>query len=1075
MATDDLIAELTAVGRVDSHGSFSLDREKAREKLRTFQVAEPQRHALHLVALAVLKGATKVTITCDSDDLVVEFDGAPVTAEDLDDLYNSSFAAARDDVQRARQQLAVGLHAAMALNPRSVRLVSGSGATAVQLVARPGQPDEIGAPRQAPGGTRIHVKQRFRPGLVVRFARYLKGTLAEAVLLRERCVHASIPITLNGAAISGGLALPGGVSGVEGSAGPLRGVAGLRPGGDGVGAIRLVRHGVWICEDVAEHFPFGALAVVAHDGLLTDLSGQQVVHDDERRRCVELAEQLMTDAIAAALGPGEAVEPEPGLRALLRPVWARWAAALMPDSELGRALARVRVWPDVWGRPHTLAALRAEAERLGHLPLADAALALTLPPTDEIIIHRGDPHVDEVLAVAFAERTRDVGGMLATRARTEANRRRWRAQPAEPTLVAANYLLVAPFQARHGERRVTGQAGLRRAAGERCSLRVIVDGCELAELELDAPIAGVDAVLSGDLALADDFSGPARDELFAACLVAWLGAARVLVEAGLRQGRLRWAPGPALQALLYGYTRALQRDEATCAVLMAGGFAGDPLLALQRDLAAALPATSVPEDMSEQPWMSDAFTFASASGPELRLGAVALALRKGVEVRWVPDSYEGDPQLSALVLRVDARGQDLLRWLFCGRVARMAQDEYASLRARAEFMRRPVQPLTPRGPGLLPGVMVEQGGLKVAMTFPRTREAWLTASHRAQCQICHGGRPLAQVTVWSPVPGVHLGVAVAIDDLTVGKHWDSVVQDDAFHATMLRAAAAIPALVVTAVTRAFEADRAARDGWRPAVLAALAASVPTPTLRSVYARLYAQSRDDADGHYERLLALGATAGVDLLSHALASEARSVAQLCDVPRLAQELSVPPPTPAGRRDRCDPRGDPPDARPGRRGLAARAREHRVARRRRAAAVHRGRRCAGDAGRGARAGPDRQGPHPRHRRRRAPEGVLSRDTGRQPDAPGPRRRPRPRPRHHRSAAGGELPRRRPGALGARDHRRRGRDARRPRRPRRPRPVRRRDGAARAGDDAIRPGGARRAARGARARGRPCPRRAA
>ena len=176
MATEDLIAALQGAGRVDSEGSFSFDREKAREKLRTFQVAEPQRYVLHWVALATLQGASRLEIECDSDDLIARFDGAPITAEDLDDLYNASFAAAPTDRQRARQQLAIGLHAALALNPRHVRLTSG----ALTMLARHGAADEIGAAKAATAGTQIHVKQRFRPGLLVRFVKHLRGTLAEA-------------------------------------------------------------------------------------------------------------------------------------------------------------------------------------------------------------------------------------------------------------------------------------------------------------------------------------------------------------------------------------------------------------------------------------------------------------------------------------------------------------------------------------------------------------------------------------------------------------------------------------------------------------------------------------------------------------------------------------------------------------------------------------------------------------------------------------------------------------------------------------------------------------------------------
>ena len=98
------------------------------------------------------------------------------------------------------------------------------------MLARHGAADEIGAAKAATAGTQIHVKQRFRPGLLVRFVKHLRGTLAEAAWLRERGCYAGLTLTVNGEQVSDGLTLAGAEHVQVGSRGECRGVAGLLAG-----------------------------------------------------------------------------------------------------------------------------------------------------------------------------------------------------------------------------------------------------------------------------------------------------------------------------------------------------------------------------------------------------------------------------------------------------------------------------------------------------------------------------------------------------------------------------------------------------------------------------------------------------------------------------------------------------------------------------------------------------------------------------------------------------------------------------------------------------------------------------
>ena len=896
MATDDLIAALQGAGRVESEGSFSFDREKAREKLRTFQVAEPQRYVLHLVALATLKGATRLEIECDSDDLIARFDGAPLTAEDLDDLYNSSFAAARTDHQRARQQLAIGLHAALALNPRHVRLISGAGEGAVTMLARHDEADVIGTATAATPGTQIHVKQRFRPGLMVRFVRHLRGTLAEATWLRERGRYASLPISLNGERISEGLELADAEHVQRGEQGSCRGVAGLLPARGGSGVIRLVRHGVWICDEAREWLPDGLVAVVASDRLRTDLSGDKVVQDEEHAVAVALGVALAAEVVARAIGPGDAVALEEGLRERLGPVWRKWPGALDPRTVIGEAMARVIAFTDLWGRRCTLGMLRAQVDRLGYLAVTDEDFADRLPACEELVIRTGDAFRDSVMGLAFGERRRDVSAALRRGVQIEARRRRWRAQPCEATLNPGNYVLVAPLVVTVGDRQVVGEVGVRRVASEYCALRVIVDGCMLVELELAAPIAGVDAVISGPLAVAEDFSGPVQDELFAAALAGWLASARGLTAAALRRGLVAWGPGPAMQALLYGLVRAMQRGEGLRATLKAGGYEGEALAERQQALLPGLPAVPVPIDMVEETWMREAFQFATGAGLQLSLGAVAAGLRQKLPLSWVPEESEPHPGIAALVLRVDGRGRDLLRWLFPGQVRRMDPGEYQRLRGEAMLRARPEERFGLPLETHLESAVVVREGQRVALAFARTQEGWDAATSRSTCTIFFAGRSMAEATLWSPVLGV--SYAIAGDALTPKPSWDAIVPDDAYVTALRRAAAAVPALVRRAIEEV-AADPSGEEGlaWRRGLLAALAASFPTPALRDAYARLAAEyGPATGRGHYERLLALASLVTPAIFTRKLAALGDNLDAIVDLRSLAAELSLPPPTTA-----------------------------------------------------------------------------------------------------------------------------------------------------------------------------------
>ena len=894
MSTEDLIAALQGGGRVDSEGSFTLNRDKAREKLRTFQVAEPQKYVLHLVALATLKKATAVHVRCDSDDVVIQFDGLPITAADLDDLYSSSFSAARTDEQRARQQLAVGLHAALALNPRWVRVTSGEGEAAVSMVARHGAADEIGgALKGAPTGTQIHVKSRFRPGLVVRFVQQLRGALAEMTWLRERCRFSAVPIAVNGEPIAAGLRIAGTSHGFTHGDGPSRGIAGMvkRPI---PAVIRLVRHGVWLHDVPAPHLPLGFVAVISDDLLVTDLSGDKVVQDEHHARCVRLAEALATAVAGALVGPTEVVMlPEVAVR--LDPVWQQWDAALQPGTPIGTVMARVVRWPDIFGRHHSLARLHAVRAQLGHVPATLGTWAGHLPPSDEVIVQRvdeGGPD-DALLRRIFGEALRDVSRELEARRLAEHNRRRWRAQPSEGTLAPASYQLTAPFEVNLGGLRVTGQVGLRRAPGTTCSMKVIVDGCLLTDIEIDAPIAGIDVVLSRPLPIREDFSGPVRGGLLAACLGAWLASARVIAETALHRGMVPDTPDVRL-AFVHGFLRAYHRGEALRALLQATQFPEDDIPDHLRNLLRSLPPHPVPPELLTQPWLRGVYTFPTANGQALEIGDVARLLADGVKLTWVADNLERHPQIAEPVLWLAMREVDALRWVFGGRIPRMKSEDYTDLVGKAHYLERPEATEILPEETCTPHVVVEHPALRIGAAFVRTPELWAQAlrARRSRCQVIALRRPLCEVWIAAPIPGLQF--AILGEALTIRKTWDGVVYDRKFAEAAAAATAAIPALVRLAIANlAGETDALLRTAWRAGILAALTATFPTPAWRTAFATLVAaHGRREAEVRYLKILALALVVSTNEMSTWIEAHAADTALLADVTAAASRLKVAP---------------------------------------------------------------------------------------------------------------------------------------------------------------------------------------
>jgi len=205
--------------KVLSRGTALVDPRAAVERLRSFQLAEPLLYVLEIVRAAVAGEATAVDLYNDADDLVLTFDGAAPSADDLAHLLDHLFST-----QHPRLRLlAIAVNTALGFGPRHVDLYTTRDAPAghchrvrftagvshdpdarvpaalesarVELVARPAD--------LPPEGVRVHLRESF--GLPV-VREWFARDPAETVLLRDRLVALPIPLRRDGVALATGFA-----------------------------------------------------------------------------------------------------------------------------------------------------------------------------------------------------------------------------------------------------------------------------------------------------------------------------------------------------------------------------------------------------------------------------------------------------------------------------------------------------------------------------------------------------------------------------------------------------------------------------------------------------------------------------------------------------------------------------------------------------------------------------------------------------------------------------------------------------------------------------------------------------
>lgn len=873
---DAVLADLRGDGRIDSEGGFSMDRDKAREKMRQYQLAEPGLYVLLLVQAAVRKGAARIDFRIDTDDLRMAFDGAPFTVGDFDGIYNAMFQREASESSRALADLAMGLNAAMGLDPKWIDVKSGDGEHAARLVLRRGQPEQFGPLSPAVSGTRIHVRLRFRPGMLSTFADYVLGAHPTAVAIMHHCAYAGIPIFINGRqATDPGLIerplYPETLGLKVANRGDLRCAINVQAHPAAPFAMFVVA-GVSLQILPMLSFPAGVFAIVCDPSLRQAVSRFDVVEDDRYRAAVGFLEQ---QTVALVRQIAEDLRGEDPARAAVVRKWLRYCLfqrlstfGAGPFESRGRwtgidaVLAGAPVWRRLDGRDASLVDVLAGARASGHVDfvvgeprpdLADGGGALFLAEDGDAVAF-----LEAVLERRLWRGDKRLESMI----RRDENRRAMLVRKAQPVLGAGPWQARVPLS---GDR-LCGEAGMRRRGvlgGDPTSasrVSFLVDGCLLAAKSVALDLPPFEAVLEGSFQPDADWTGPAADDALAAGLLALFDALPDLCEA-YTVSLPSQPPGDADRKVVLGCLAADRGAEGAAAFLRAFGFPKKTAerLARQRERAreaargeAAVAASTDVLERTPVFRLGDG-GFVSLADLRARAGAndditfSRVAPAPLADFVPAPVVVSGDDGLDLRVLRASL-GDGLPRDVTADVVA--AKREH-------DFLRGHVEEVAPGVPCIATTSFADRG-VQVAIGLPRGEApdpvgqdgVWWRAT---AVRLLRRRRHCGEVRVVLPFRS--LAITANCDDLALPEQGDGVVADEA----LARVVSVVRGGVVrfledaAAPSTAFPGDV---DALNRFLLEAAAAAFPTRTFRFAFDLLRSGHPEGAVARYKEVLEAG---------------------------------------------------------------------------------------------------------------------------------------------------------------------------------------------------------------------------
>jgi hypothetical protein len=283
---DDLLARSQAPGKFVERRRFTLSREKAIEKQREFALRHPRQYILELIQAAVFAGATYIAIDVRPQSCLVAWvGGTQIEARELENLLDYLFADRADRKHRHLVQMAVGVNALLQRRPRTLRIETGDGGSAIRMDLDAEGAGTVGVPEDAIGGTYLYAE--FATGWMSRFTGAMSGNkhTEEQKLVEVRCLYTPVPILLNGGAPFGyrgsrHIEIFGARSQRHFDSDGRRGVVAIHSSSRAATGFRVVVGGVWISTlDLDEIATRPLVGVICDDGLRKTADHSDIVQD----------------------------------------------------------------------------------------------------------------------------------------------------------------------------------------------------------------------------------------------------------------------------------------------------------------------------------------------------------------------------------------------------------------------------------------------------------------------------------------------------------------------------------------------------------------------------------------------------------------------------------------------------------------------------------------------------------------------------------------------------------------------------------------------------------------------------
>ncbi len=356
---DKLLSELRSEGKVDSAGRFTLDLAKALEKMQRFQLAEPRAFVLNLVAGATLTGARRIDLSLEAGLFRMEWDGRPLTMEDVLGLFDPFDR----QTPPAVRELSIGLAACRGLDLLLMQVESS------QVRLQLDRSSLLIEPRQSEDRNRIVMREK-----VPLWRRFTGPDRRIVSFLEERCSQGPVQVFLDGRLLTVPIQAQNAEAQVY-----LEDLKAL------VALVRLPRSQPsftvilnqvsFVLEDTGLEYP-GAVVIVEAEGLRKELSQSTLVRDHALQ---QLIERVAVELDRLALGMVRANAPthlEPLIRRLRRRLGPTELSgrnvSLGPWTELAHEFWDLPVLTRADGSLASLGEVLPAYVRTGYLPVTQA-------------------------------------------------------------------------------------------------------------------------------------------------------------------------------------------------------------------------------------------------------------------------------------------------------------------------------------------------------------------------------------------------------------------------------------------------------------------------------------------------------------------------------------------------------------------------------------------------------------------------------------------------------------------------------------------------------------------------------